>query len=124
MPCRNSAATTATVNDKAFDVLKAMRWQPAVRTVPPYHDDPAYIDALAQSIESHLGSLEWQPEVVIASYHGIPQSYFDKGDPYHCHCMKTSRIWISICLITAVWGAPRRFNAVVRSASTNGRTRW
>ncbi|MEZ5842723.1 MAG: ferrochelatase [Hyphomicrobiaceae bacterium] len=87
-----AAATTATVNDKAFEALMKMRWQPAVRTVPPYHDDPAYIDALARSIEQYLAGLEWQPEVVMASYHGIPQSYFDKGDPYHCQCMKTSRL--------------------------------
>jgi len=87
-----AAATTATVNDKAFEALTKMRWQPAVRTVPPYHDDPAYVDALAVSIERHLASLDWEPEVVLASYHGIPQSYFDKGDPYHCHCMKTSRL--------------------------------
>jgi ferrochelatase len=87
-----AAATTATVNDKAFDALKAMRWQPALRTVPPYHDHPAYIDALAQSIESHLATLDWQPEVVITSYHGIPQSYFDKGDPYYCQCQKTTRL--------------------------------
>jgi ferrochelatase len=87
-----AAATTATVNDKAFDALKAMRWQPAVRTVPPYHDDPAYIEALASSIKAHLATLDWQPEKIIASYHGIPQSYFDKGDPYHCHCLKTSRL--------------------------------
>jgi len=87
-----SATTTATVNDKAFDALKAMRWQPAVRTVPPYHDDPVYIDALASSIRTHLGTLDWQPEVVLASYHGIPQSYFKRGDPYHCHCHKTTRL--------------------------------
>jgi protoporphyrin/coproporphyrin ferrochelatase len=87
-----SATTTATVNDKAFDALKAMRWQPALRTVPPYHDEPAYIDALAESIESHLASLDFEPEVVIASYHGLPKSYFEKGDPYHCHCQKTSRL--------------------------------
>jgi len=87
-----AAATTATVNDKAFEVLSAMRWQPALRTVPPYHDDPVYIDALAASIRSHLGGLGWQPEVVLASFHGIPQSYFDQGDPYYCHCMKTARL--------------------------------
>ncbi len=87
-----SATTTATVNDKFFESLMKMRFQPAIRTVPPYHDEPAYIDALARSIESHLSSLTFEPEVVIASYHGIPQSYFSKGDPYHCHCMKTSRL--------------------------------
>ena len=87
-----SAATTATVNDKAFEALMKMRWQPAIRTVPPYYDDPAYIDAIAGSIEAHLSGLDWQPEVVLASFHGLPQSYFRKGDPYHCHCMKTARL--------------------------------
>jgi ferrochelatase len=87
-----AAATTASVNDKAFDALKKMRWQPAVRTVPPYHDDPTYIAALGASLENHLASLDWQPEKVIASYHGIPQSYFQKGDPYHCQCLKTTRL--------------------------------
>jgi ferrochelatase len=87
-----AAATTATVNDKAFDALKAMRWQPALRTVPPYHDHPAYIEALANSITGHLATLDWQPETVIASFHGIPQSYFDKGDPYYCQCQKTTRL--------------------------------
>ncbi len=87
-----SATTTATVNDKAFDALKAMRRQPALRTVPPYHDEPAYIDALAGSIESHFATLDFEPEILIASFHGLPQSYFKKGDPYHCHCQKTSRL--------------------------------
>lgn len=87
-----AAATTATVNDKAFLSLMKMRWQPALRTVPPYHDDPAYIEAIAASIETHLATLDWEPEIVLSSFHGIPQSYFDKGDPYHCHCMKTARL--------------------------------
>lgn len=87
-----AAATTATVNDKTFEALMKMRWQPALRTVPPYHDDPVYIDALASSIETCLAKLDFEPEKLIASYHGIPQSYFKKGDPYHCHCMKTSRL--------------------------------
>jgi ferrochelatase len=87
-----SATTTATVNDKAFDALKRMRWQPALRTVPPYHDEPVYIDALAESIKGHLAALDFEPERVIASYHGVPVSYFRKGDPYHCHCQKTSRL--------------------------------
>lgn len=87
-----SATTTATVNDKAFEALMAMRWQPAIRTVPPYHDDPNYISALAISIKRHLASLDWEPERIIASYHGIPQSYFLQGDPYHCHCHKTTRL--------------------------------
>ena len=87
-----AAATTATVNDKAFDALKEMRWQPALRTVPPYYDDERYIATLAASIEAHIATLGWEPEVVLASFHGIPQSYFDKGDPYHCHCAKTLRL--------------------------------
>ena len=87
-----SATTTATVNDKTFDALKAMRWQPALRTVPPYFDTPVYIDALANSIEQHLEGLDFEPERVICSYHGIPKSYFEKGDPYYCHCMKTTRL--------------------------------
>ena len=87
-----AAATTATVNDKAFEALMKMRWMPALRTVPPYHDDPAYIKALGQSISRHLKTLDFEPEHIIASYHGIPKSYFDKGDPYHCQCLKTSRL--------------------------------
>jgi len=87
-----SAPTTATVNDKAFETLMKMRWQPAVRTVPPYHDDPAYIKALALSIDEHLSTLDWKREKIIASYHGIPQSYFKAGDPYHCQCLKTTRL--------------------------------
>jgi len=86
------ASTTATVNDKTFEVLSSMRWMPAIRTVYAYHDEPVYIKALAQSIRNHLKNLDFEPEKVIASYHGIPQSYFDKGDPYHCHCQKTSRL--------------------------------
>ncbi len=87
-----SATTTATVNDVAFDALKAMRWQPALRTVPPYYDDPEYIDALTESVEAHLAKLDFEPERLIASYHGLPISYFRKGDPYQCHCQKTSRL--------------------------------
>lgn len=87
-----SASTTATVNDTVFRKLMKMRWQPAVRTVPPYHDDPTYIEAIAKSIETKLAELDFEPEVVLASYHGIPQSYFRKGDPYHCHCQKTTRL--------------------------------
>lgn len=87
-----AAATTATVNDEAFKALLKMRWQPALRTVPQYADDPIYIEALANSINKHLASLDWEPELVITSYHGIPKSYFMKGDPYHCQCYKTTRL--------------------------------
>ncbi len=87
-----SASTTASSYDKVFDVLQKKRWQPALRTVPAFHDDPVYIDVLAKSVEAHLTKLDWQPEVILASYHGIPQRYFKAGDPYHCHCAKTTRL--------------------------------
>lgn len=87
-----AAATTATVNDESFRALTELRWQPAIRTVPRYHDDQVYIEALAASIESHFAALDWEPEVLLTSYHGIPMSYFTKGDPYHCQCYKTSRL--------------------------------
>jgi ferrochelatase len=87
-----AASTTATVNDKAFEHLMKLRWQPAIRTVPPYHDEPAYIRALANSVREKLATLDWEPEMLLASFHGIPQSYFKAGDPYHCHCQKTARL--------------------------------
>jgi ferrochelatase len=87
-----SAATTATACDKAFDALKEMRWQPAIRVVPPYYDDPVYIGALAASLRDQLAKLDFEPETVIASFHGLPKDYFEKGDPYHCHCAKTARL--------------------------------
>jgi len=86
------AATTATVCDKAFEALMAMRWQPILRVAAPYYDDPAYIDALARSTRNALERLDFEPELLLASFHGIPQSYFDKGDPYYCHCAKTTRL--------------------------------
>ena len=87
-----SATTTATANDQLFRALMKLRHAPAVRTVPPYYDEPVYIDALASSIEKHLATLDFEPEVILASYHGIPKPYFEKGDPYHCHCQKTTRL--------------------------------
>jgi len=87
-----SAATTATVCDKLFETLSSMRWMPTLRIVPPFHDEPDYIEALARSIETHLATLDFEPEKVIASWHGIPASYFRKGDPYYCHCMKSTRL--------------------------------
>lgn len=87
-----AAATTATVCDKAFEALAKMRWQPAVRIAPPWHDDPVYIEAVAASIEADLAQLAWKPDVILASFHGIPKEYFEKGDPYHCHCAKTTRL--------------------------------
>jgi ferrochelatase len=87
-----AAATTATACDAVFRHLMTMRWQPALRVAPPYHDDPAYIDALASSMREELGKLAFKPDVILASFHGIPQDYFDKGDPYYCHCAKTTRL--------------------------------
>lgn len=87
-----SAATTASVYDKTFDALKDMRWQPAVRTAGAFHDDPAYINALAGSLDAQIKALDFVPDVLLMSYHGIPKTYFEKGDPYHCHCMKTTRL--------------------------------
>jgi ferrochelatase len=87
-----AAATTATVADKAFDALKEMRWQPAVRIAPPWHDDPVYIEAVAASLEAELARLSFKPEVVLASFHGVPKDYLLKGDPYHCQCQKTARL--------------------------------
>ena len=86
------AATTATANDKAFAVLAGMRWQPAIRTLPPYHDDPAYIGALKATVERELAALPFVPDAIVASFHGMPQRTLAKGDPYHCHCQKTGRL--------------------------------
>jgi protoporphyrin/coproporphyrin ferrochelatase len=87
-----SAATTATALDKAFEVLQAMRWQPAIRTVPPYFDHPAYIDAVASSLKRHMAGLEWTPDRILVAFHGLPREYLTKGDPYHCHCQKSARL--------------------------------
>ena len=87
-----AASTTATAYDKAFETLMKLRWQPAIRTAPAYHDEPAYIAGLANSIETHLAGLDWTPDLVITSYHGLPERYFLNGDPYHCHCFKTTRL--------------------------------
>lgn len=87
-----SATTTATANDQLFRALMKLRRAPAVRSVPPYYAEPVYIDALARSIESHLATLDFEPEVVVASYHGIPKPYADKGDPYQQHCLETTRL--------------------------------
>jgi len=89
---QNSATTTATANDKAFDVLKTMRWQPAVRTAPAYFEDPKYIETLGNSIRDGVAALDFEPDVVITSYHGMPVSYLERGDVYHCQCYKTTRL--------------------------------
>ena len=86
------AATTATANDSAFGALATMRRQPAVRTLPPYHDDPLYIGALKQSIERQLSALDFEPQRLLLSFHGMPLRTLELGDPYHCHCQKTARL--------------------------------
>src|SRR3954449_4611920 len=85
-----SAATSATVCDEVFNVLSGMRAQPTLRVTPPYYDDPDYIDALAVSISAHLATLPFQPELIVASFHGMPQAYVDKGDPYQAQCIATT----------------------------------
>ncbi|WP_134790138.1 ferrochelatase, partial [Brucella suis] len=87
-----SATTTATVNDKFFEALMKKRFMPAIRTVPSYEAEPVYIDALARSVEKHLATLSFKPEVILTSYHGIPKSYSDKGDPYRQQCLETTRL--------------------------------
>jgi ferrochelatase len=87
-----SATTTATANDQLFRALMKMREAPAVRSVPPYYHEPVYIDALARSLKGSLARLDFEPEIVLASYHGIPKPYADKGDPYSVHCHETTRL--------------------------------
>jgi ferrochelatase len=85
-----SAATSATVCDEVFRVLAGMRAQPTLRVTPPYYDDPDYIEALALSINAHLKTLPFQPELIVASFHGMPKKYVDKGDPYLAQCIATT----------------------------------
>jgi ferrochelatase len=111
------AATTATVVDKAADALRAMRWQPTLRTLPPYHDDPAYIAALAEDLGAQLDALDFTPEVLLLSFHGMPERTLRLGDPYHCHCRKTAR------LLEAAMARPGlRF--VTTFQSRFGRAKW
>lgn len=109
------AATTATANDRAFAHLAGMRWQPAIRTLPPYHDDPAYIAALAASVEESIAALDFVPDVVLASFHGMPQRTLALGDPYHCHCSKTARL---------LAGALPNRTVEVAFQSRFGRAKW
>jgi protoporphyrin/coproporphyrin ferrochelatase len=87
-----AAATTATAADHAFRALMKMRWQPSVRVAPAWADEPVYIDALANSIHRRLATLDFKPEVLVATFHGMPKAYLLQGDPYHCQCMKTGRL--------------------------------
>jgi len=87
-----AGATSATANDQLFRALMEEKWQPAVRTIEPYFDDPAYIDALAQSVERAYAGLDSKPDILVCSYHGLPERYLTEGDPYHCQCQKTTRL--------------------------------
>ena len=87
-----AAATTATVCDEVYRSLMKMRWQPSLKIVPHYESEELYIDALVNSLNKKISEINWKPDLIIASYHGIPQKYFDKGDPYHCYCHKTTRL--------------------------------
>ncbi|MES2119605.1 MAG: ferrochelatase [Pseudomonadota bacterium] len=86
------AATTATANDAVFAVLGKMRVQPALRTLPPYYDDPLYIDALRAHLSRQLAGLDFTPDRLLLSFHGMPKRTLELGDPYHCHCQKTARL--------------------------------
>ncbi len=87
-----AAATTATVCDEVYRTLMKMRWQPSLKIIPHYESEPLYIDALVNSVKKKINEISWKPDLILASYHGIPQKYFDKGDPYHCYCHKTTRL--------------------------------
>lgn len=107
-------ATTATANDAAFARMAEMRWQPAVRTLPPYYDDPAHIAALAESVRASLSALDFAPERILASFHGMPERTLHLGDPYHCQCRKTAR------LLSEALGRP----VDVSFQSRFGRAKW
>lgn len=112
-----SATTTATANDKAFDALKEMRWQPAVRTAPAYFADAKYIETLGNSIRDGVAALDFEPDLVITSYHGMPVTYLTNGDPYHCQCFKTTR------LVREYLGWPKE-KLMVTFQSRFGPTEW
>lgn len=110
-------ATTATVMDKAAEALAAMRWQPSLRIMPPYHDEPLHIAALAEDIGAQLDALDFVPEVLLLSFHGMPQRTLELGDPYHCQCLKTAR------LLTAALNRPDlRIRPTFQSRF--GRAKW
>jgi protoporphyrin/coproporphyrin ferrochelatase len=109
-----SGATTATVMDEAYRALGTMRWQPALRSLPPYHDDPLYIGALKASLDASLATLDFTPDVILASFHGMPERTLHLGDPYHCQCRKTAR------LLSQAMGRPLE----VSFQSRFGRAKW
>jgi protoporphyrin/coproporphyrin ferrochelatase len=109
-----SGATTGTVLDEAYANLTKMRWHPAIRTLPAYHDDAAYIGALKTSVEASLAGLDFTPDSVVISFHGMPERTLHLGDPYHCHCQKTAR------LLSEAMGR----DLVVSFQSRFGRAKW
>jgi len=109
-----SGATTGTVLDEAYATLTAMRWHPAIRTLPAYHDDARYIGALKTSIEASLAKLDFVPDALVISFHGMPERTLHLGDPYHCHCQKTAR------LLSEAMGRA----LVVSFQSRFGRAKW
>ncbi len=109
-----SGATTGTVLDEAYATLTAMRWHPAIRTLPAYHDDAAYIGALKTSIEASLAGLDFEPGAIVISFHGMPERTLQLGDPYHCHCQKTAR------LLSEAMGR----ELIVSFQSRFGRAKW
>ena len=109
-----SGATTGTVLDETYAALTAMRWHPAIRTLPAYHDDAGYIGALKTSIEASLAALDFEPEAIVISFHGVPERTLQLGDPYHCHCQKTAR------LLSEAMGR----DLVISFQSRFGRAKW
>ena len=109
-----SGATTGTVQDEAYAALTKMRWHPAIRTLPAYHDDAAYIGALKTSVEASLAKLDFTPDSLVISFHGMPERTLYLGDPYHCHCQKTAR------LLSAAMAR----ELVVSFQSRFGRAKW
>lgn len=132
-----AGATMGTANDEFFRALMKQTWQPASRTVAPYFDDERYVEALAGSIEAHVGAMEKKPETLVVSYHGMPQRYLMQGDPYHCQCQKTTRLlrerlnWTDIEIITTFqsvfgreeWLKPYTVKEVARLAREDGKRR-
>jgi ferrochelatase len=112
-----SAATNASVMDAVSDRLGALRYQPAIRTLPPYYDEPNYISALARDIGTQLDALAFAPEILLLSFHGMPERTLHLGDPYHCHCQKTGRL-----LAQALGRAGLRIEVTFQSRF--GRAKW
>lgn len=112
-----SSSTTASAHDATFDALRALKWQPALRTVPAFHDDPAYIGALARATRASVAALASPPERVIVSFHGVPERFLTEGDPYHCQCVKTAR------LLRDALGWPEKY-APIAFQSRFGREKW